>query len=333
MERTAAYLIPGADLGAAVELARSAEAWGYESLWVTHSTTGRDSFLVLSAYAHATRTIGLGNGVVPIYPRHPVVMAQEALALAEISGGRFRLGIGVSHRPPMEGALGLAMGKPIQAMREYVAVLRAALAGQVEHTGPGYRVSWKTTVLKPPARPPVLLAALSPRMCELAGEIADGAVLWLCPPAYVREVALPALARGRQKAGKSLDGFEVVAAVPIALTDRVADTRALFKEELVRYLQLPFYRAMLTGSGFGEELAAFDRDRGKAPSPGRAVPDSLAGALGGIGGKSALRDYVAAYRQAGVTLPAVRPIAFPDSPHYRPTLEACAPELQSSGRR
>lgn len=83
---------------------------------------------------------------------------------------------------------------------------------------------------------------------------------------------------------------------------------------------------MLTASGFGEELAAFDRDRARHPSPGRAIPDRLAGAFGGIGDLTALRAYVAAYRQAGVTLPAVRPIAFPDAPHYRPTLEAGAPQ-------
>jgi alkanesulfonate monooxygenase SsuD/methylene tetrahydromethanopterin reductase-like flavin-dependent oxidoreductase (luciferase family) len=154
-------------------------------------------------------------------------------------------------------------------------------------------------------------------MLELAGEIADGVVLWLCAPAYIQKIALPAIARGRARAGKSLDGFEVVAAVPLALTDDPKAATALFKEELVRYLTLPFYRAMLAASGFGEELAAFDRDRS-----GRSVPDRLAQALGGIGGRAALRDYVASYRTAGVTLPAVRPIAFPDAPHYRPTLDA-----------
>ncbi len=326
MERTAAYLNPGADLRVAVELARECEAWGYESLWVTHSTVGRDSFLVLSAYAHATHTIGLGNGVVPVYPRHPVVMAQEALALAELSGGRFRLGIGVSHRPTMEAGLGLDMGKPLEVMREYVQVLRAALTGRVEHAGPCYRVNWTSGLVKLPAPPPIYLAGLSQKMLELAGEIADGVILWLCPPAYVREVALPALVWGRRKAGKSLDGFEIVAAVPVALTDSAEATTALFKDELVRYLQLPFYRAMLAASGFGGELAAFDRDKARASSPGRAVPDRLAGAPGGIGDRNALREYVAAYRQAGVTLPAVRPISFPDAPHYRPTLEAIAPQ-------
>lgn len=324
MERAAAYLNPGADLRLAVELARECEVWGYESLWVTHSMTGRDSFLVLSAYAQVTRTIGLGNGVVPIYPRHPAVMAQEALALAELSGGRFRLGIGVSHRPTMEAGLGLDMGKPLEAMREYVTVLRQALTGKVEHAGERYRVRWQSTLPMLPAPPPILLAGLSAKMLDLAGEIADGVILWLCPPAYIREVALPALARGRGKAGKTLDAFEIVAAVPVALTDDVKATAARFKEELTRYLALPFYRTMLTASGFGEELAAFDRDKARHPSPGRAVSDRMAGALGGIGDQKAVRAYVAAYRQAGVTLPAVRPISFPDTPHYRPTLEACA---------
>ena len=328
MERTAAYLIPGADLRLALELARECEAWGYESLWVTHSSTGRDSFLVLSAYAHVTRTIGLGNGVVPIYPRHPVALAQEALTLAELSGGRFRLVIGVSHRPTMEGALGLDMGKPLEATREYVAVLRQALTGRVEHAGKRYRVSWASTLPKLPAPPPVLLAGLSGKMLELTGEVADGVILWLCTPAYIHDVALPAIARGRQRVGKALEGFEVVAAVPVALTDQVEVTTALFKEELTRYLALPFYRAMLAASGFGEELAAFDRDKTRHPSPGRAVPDRLAGALAGIGNQNVVRGYVAAYRQAGVTLPAVRPISFPDAPHYRLTLEACAPGLR-----
>ena len=318
MERLGAYLIPGADLRLAVELARQAEAWGYESLWVTHGA-GRDSFLVLSAYAHATRTIGLGTGVVPIYPRHPVALAQEVLTLAELSGGRFRLGIGVSHRPSMTDWLGIEMGNPISAMSEYVTVLRRALSGQVEHAGARYRVQWKSALPRLPKPPPLLLAGLSARMLELAGEIADGVVLWLCAPAYIQKIALPAIARGRARAGKSLDGFEVVAAVPLALADDQKAATALFKEELVRYLMLPFYRTMLAASGFGEELAAFDRDRS-----GRSVPDRLAQALGGIGDRAVLRAYVAAYRSAGVTLPAVRPIAFPDAPHYRPTLEALA---------
>jgi alkanesulfonate monooxygenase SsuD/methylene tetrahydromethanopterin reductase-like flavin-dependent oxidoreductase (luciferase family) len=321
MDRTGVFLIPGADFRLALDLAPQVEAWGYESLWVTHGA-GRDAFLVLAAYAQITRTIGLGNGVVPIYPRHPVALAQEALTLAELSGGRFRLGIGVSHRQMMTGALGLDMGSPLLTMREYVAVLRSALSGKVEHSGARYRVSWQSGLPRLPEPPPVFVAGLSAKMLELAGEIADGAILWLCAPAYVREVVIPAIARGRAKAGKSPEGFEVVASVPVAHTDNVEATTALFKEELTRYLRLPFYRAMLAASGFGDDLAAFDRDRGQPASPGRAIPDRLAAALGGIGKEDVVRAYVAAYRRAGVTLPAVRPIGFPDAPHYRSTLAA-----------
>ena len=318
MPRTAIFLSPGADLTAAVELARRADGAGYESVWVTHGL-GRDGLQVLAAYAHAAPRVGLGTGVLPIYPRHPVVLAQEALTLQEVSGGRLRLGIGVSHRPMMEGALGLDMGRPLEVVREYVAVLRQALTGRAEHTGPRYRVAWQSGVPRLPAPPPIYLAGLGTAMLELAGEIADGAVLWLCAPAYIREHAVPAIRRGRQRAGKALDGFEIVASVPAAVTaDRAAATAA-FKGELVRYLALPFYRAMLEKSGFGAAIAAWSA----APSPA-TVDDRLARGLGAVGDAAALRTLMAAYREAGVTLPAVRPIGFPDAPHYLPTLEAGA---------
>jgi F420-dependent oxidoreductase-like protein len=311
----AAYLNPGADLPTAVDLVRTAERLGYESVWVTHGL-GRDSFLVLAAYGAATARIGLGNGVVPIYPRHPVAMAQAALTLNEMTAGRFRLGIGVSHAASMQDMLGLRVVEPLAAMREYVAVLRGALGDGSDFSGRHYRARWAMAVPRRPPAPPIYLAALSAKMLELAGEIADGVILWLCPPAYVREVAVPALTRGRRRAGRTLDGFAIVAAVPLAVTDDRATAMTAFRGELARYATLPFYRAMLQSAGLGAELAAFDRDG--------AVPPAMAEALGGLGSPEAARDYVDAYRGAGVTLPAVRPITFPEAPWYRRTLEAAA---------
>jgi F420-dependent oxidoreductase-like protein len=322
--RTGAYLLPRDDLRRAVELARRADELGFDSVWVTHGL-GRDGFIVLAAYAQASRRIGLGTGVVPIYPRHPVAMAQEAATLHELSGGRFRLGIGVSHRPSMVEALGLNMGEPLAVMREYVAVVRWALTGRVRHQGRYYRVAWDAAFRPPEPTPPILLAGLSAPMLEVAGEVADGVVLWLCAPAYVRDVAVPALRRGRARAGRPLDGFDVVAAVPAAVTDDVAGVTTGFREELVRYLSLPYYRAMLRASGFGEELTAFDRDR-TGRSPAEAVPAALVQALGGVGDRAAVRAYVEAYRAAGTTLPVVRPIGAPEAAHAGPTLEATAPE-------
>ena len=313
--KLAAYLSPGSDLAAAVELASRADALGYDSVWVTHGL-GRDSFLVLAAYGAATTRVGLGNGVVPIYPRHPVAMAQAALTLDEMTGGRFRLGIGVSHRASIEAMLGLAVVDPLAVMREYVAVLRGALGAGVAFEGKYYRVHWSLALPTKPPAPPVYLAALGPKMCELAGEIADGAILWLCSPDYVRDVARPAIERGRRRAGKTLDGFELVAAVPLAITDDPATARAAFRAELARYAALPFYRAMMEASGLGDGLRAFDHDG--------AVPESMASALGGVGDPGAARAYLEAYRKVGVTLPAVRPITFPDAPWYRRTLEEAA---------
>ncbi|HEU5320342.1 MAG TPA: LLM class flavin-dependent oxidoreductase [Methylomirabilota bacterium] len=311
----AAYLIPGADLAPAVDLARQAEALGYEGVWVTHGL-GRDSFVVLAAYGAATGRVRLGNGVVPIYPRHPVATAQAALTLSELTGGRFVLGLGVSHRPAMEAMLGLTLADPLGAMREYVAVLRGAFGEGAALEGTHYRVRWSYGVPRRPPAPPIYLAALSRPMLELAGEIADGAVLWLCPPDYVRDVAVPALERGRRRAGKALAGFDVVAAVPLAVTEDRAAALAAFRGELARYAALPFYRAMLQASGLGAHLATFDRE-GEVPVP-------LAEALGAVGDAAACRGYVDAYRRAGATTPAIRPITFPDAPWYRRTLEAAA---------
>jgi len=317
--RTAAYLNPGRDLTAAVDLARRAEALGYESVWVTHGA-GRDSFAVLQAYGAAAPRIGLGNGVVPIYPRHPVSMAQAALTLSEISGGRFRLGIGVSHRASMEAMLGLELREPLAVMREYVAVLRGALGEGAHVDGRHYRVRWSVAMPQRPAAPPIYLAALSPKMCELAGEIADGAILWLCSPTYVRDVAVPAIERGRRRAGRPLAGFEIVAAVPLAITDDREAASKAFRSELTRYIQLPFYRAMMERSGLTEALRRFD-ETGE-------TPDAVAQALGAIGEASAAGAYIRAYREAGVTLPAIRPITFPDAPWYRRTLED-VPDIKS----
>ena len=308
----AAYLNPGAELGTAVELAHAAERLGYDSLWVTHGL-GRDSFLVLAAYGAATSRIGLGNGVVPIYPRHPVAMAQAALTLNEVTAHRFRLGIGVSHAASMEQMLGLRVVEPLTAMREYVAVLRGALGDGSDFSGRHYRARWAMAVPRRPPAPPIYLAALSTKMLELAGEIADGVILWLCPPEYVRTVALPAIERGRRRANQPLAGFEIVSAVPLAVTDDRDSALEAFRAELARYAALPFYRTMLQTAGLGAEIAAFDRDG--------IVPIAMAEALGGLGSPDAAREYVEAYRRAGTTLPAIRPIAFPDAPWYRRTLE------------
>lgn len=313
--RTALYLTPQGELAALAGMAVRAEALGYDSLWLPHGL-GRDVLVLLTHLGAATTRLGLGSGVVPVLPRHPVALAQEALTLGEATGGRFRLGLGVSHGPVMEPAFGVAPDRPVARMREYVAALRAAFRGDgARFEGPTYRFA---SLLQPPGPAPALyLAALSPAMLRLAGEVADGVVLWLCPPAYIAQVARPALAEGRRRAGLGLDGFEIVAAVPLALTGRVTEAREAFRQELVRYLGFPFYRAMLAGSGQGAAVGEFE-------ATGR-VADALVDGLGHAGAPPALAAAVSRYRAAGVTLPAIRPIGWPVAPWCGPTVEAARP--------
>ena len=311
--RRAAFINPGRDLAGGVDLARRADALGYDSVWVTHGS-GRDSFVVLAAYGAATTRLRLGNGVVPIYPRHPVTMAQAALTLSRDDGRalhpRRRREPPAPHGEPCSAS---PCASRSRVMREYVAVLRGAVGGSASFEGRHYRVNWSLAVPERPPAPPIYLAALSRNMLELAGEIADGVVLWLCSPGYVRDVAVPALERGRARAGKTLAGFEIVAAVPLAISDDAPAALAAFRAELSRYLTLPFYRAMLESSGLGKELATFDRSG--------EIAEPLPRALGAVGAPETGRSFVQAYRDVGVTLPAIRPITFPDAPWYRRTLE------------
>src|SRR3712207_3130186 len=113
---------------------------------------------------------------------------------------------------------------------------------------------------------PVYVAALSPKMLRTAGEIADGVVLWLCNPNYIRDVVVPEVRAGRERAGRSLDGFDIVAAVPSAATDDPAIAWSSMRRDLLPYFGLPFYRAMLERSGFGEDIARYD----EAAGPGDA---------------------------------------------------------------
>src|SRR4030095_6969730 len=215
-----------------------------------------------------------------------------------------------------EPRLGRTWREPLAVTREYVAVLRGALGGTAAFDGRHYKVNWSLAVPERPPAPPVFLAALSRTMLALAGESADGVVLWLCSPDYVRDVAVPALQRGRALAGKTLAGFEIVAAVPLAISDEPPAAVGAFRGELARYLTLPFYRAMLEASGLGKELAAFDR--------AGEVAEGLTRAVGAVGQPHGAQAFVRAYRDAGVTLPAIRPITWPEASWYRRTLEEAA---------
>jgi alkanesulfonate monooxygenase SsuD/methylene tetrahydromethanopterin reductase-like flavin-dependent oxidoreductase (luciferase family) len=301
-----AFISPGRDLAKALDRVALADRLGFDAAYTTHIAS-RDSLTVLMAYAGATQRIRLGTGVVPIFSRTPATMAQTAAAIDEFSGGRMVLGLGVSHRVTVENWHGAKIDKPVTQMREYLGAVRAILRGDEPPDSEHFPTKFAFMGYEARAELPIYVAALSPNMIRLAGEVADGVMLWLCCPSYVRETVIPALREGLERGGRSADGFDVVAAVPIALTEDPESARATFRQDLVPYASLPFYRAMLESSGFVEEIAAFDAGMaaGDVEKAKAGLSDRMLGELAGIGARDEVHGAVRRLQEAGVSSPCV----------------------------
>jgi probable F420-dependent oxidoreductase len=315
------FISTGRSLDQAIERVRLAESLGYESVHVTH-IAGHESLTVLTAYALATQRIRVGTGVVPIYTRTPATMAQTAVTIDELSGGRLNLGLGVSHRVTVEHWHGQTIDHPVVEMREYVQIVRAILRGEDPPAGDKWRTSFRLAGVEPRPDVRIYIAALSPAMLRLAGEIADGVLLWLCNPDYIRDVVVPSVREGRERVGAALDGFDIVPAVPSAVTDDRPGAHDVMRSNLLPYFSLPFYRAMLDRSGFGDEIAAFDNAGGDPEAMRAAISDRFLDALTAVGDEQAVCDGVERYRAAGAISPCVGPIPKTD---FEATLRAAAP--------
>jgi alkanesulfonate monooxygenase SsuD/methylene tetrahydromethanopterin reductase-like flavin-dependent oxidoreductase (luciferase family) len=308
------YVSVGKSLETALQRVELAERSRYESVYITH-IAGRDSATTLMAYAARSERVRLGTGVMPIYSRTPVATAQSFATLDEFSGGRAVIGLGVSHKPVVEGWYGSEIGKPVTEMREYAGIVRAILRGEDPPQGERFRSGFHFAGFEPRPDIPIYVAALSPRMLSLAGELADGVMLWLCNPEYIRDVVVPAVAEGREKAGKSLEGFDVVAAVPSAVTGDPEPARERLRQELIPYFSLPFYRKMLERSGFEDDVSDYD-ERGAD-----AISDRFLKSLAAIGSLDEAAASVRRYHEAGATSPAIGGVAKTD---FDATLEALA---------
>jgi F420-dependent oxidoreductase-like protein len=228
-----------------------AETAGVRNVWLT-TGAGPDGLTVLAAAAVTTRTVRMGTAIVPTYPRHPLVVAQQTADIAQLASGRFVLGLGPSHSAVMEGRYGIPYRKPLGHLREYVAVVRSLLAGaQTDFEGEHFKVHAK---LNYAAQVPIIVSALRAGSFELAGEIADGAVSWLCPAPYLRDVALPALERGAAKQGRARP--KLIAHAFLALTADPALLQQGVSEFLPHYPRLTNYQEMFANAGYPEARQA-----------------------------------------------------------------------------
>jgi F420-dependent oxidoreductase-like protein len=235
---------PGLD--GLVARAREIEAKGLHTAWLANIFS-LDAIGALGVVGRETARIELGTAVVPTYPRHPVALAQQALTAQAASRGRFVLGIGLSHQVVIEHMLGLSYARRASHMREYLEVLGPLLRGEpCEFEGEEYRV--RVGLQVPGAAPvPVLVAALGPKMLELAARLAAGTITWMTGPRTLAEHTVPTLRAAARAAGAPAP--RVVAGLPISLVRDAAAARAKAAETFAVYGQLPSYRAMLDREG------------------------------------------------------------------------------------
>src|SRR5579884_1828964 len=263
---------------------RHAEQLGVAAAWLTTGGVGPDGLTVLAAAAIQTSWIKLGTAIVPIYPRHPLVVVQQALVLGQLAPGRFRLGIGPSHRPSTEGMYGIRFERPLEHLREYTTILRQALQdGTVDVDGRYYHAHAR---VPSPPNLPVLISALRPASYELAGEIADGAISWITPAPFLRDAARPALLAGAAKRTDGRRPILVGHAFAVVSTDEPAVLQAA-RERLAGYARLPFYQEMFAAAGYPEARQG-------------TITDALIREIVLFGDENAVRTGVRRYLDAGL---------------------------------
>jgi F420-dependent oxidoreductase-like protein len=306
----------GVDADGQLTMAREAERLGFDSVWAAEAY-GSDAATVLAWLAAGTTTIGLGAAVFQIPARSAAMTAMTAATLDRLSGGRFRLGLGLSGPQVAEGWYGQRYARPLQRTRDYVAVVRKALARErVAYQGETLQLplpasegkALKLTV-SPVQRPlPIYLAAMGPRNLALAGEIADGWLGFLLDPAHAGEVHA-SLQQGAARADRKLDGFELAVNLQVRIDDDLDAARDAMRPMLALYVggmgsrSHNFYNALVRRYGF-EEAATTVQDLyldGRPDRAAAALPPELIDAVTVCGPLGRVRERLDALREAGVT--------------------------------
>jgi F420-dependent oxidoreductase-like protein len=249
--------IAGTNVQKVIDGIVTAERAGVQCAWMTCGGVAPDPLAIFAAAALKTTRILLGTSIIPTFPRHPLALVQGAQVVDALAPGRLRLGVGPSHKPPMEGMWGIPFERPQEHLREYLTILRAALNdGKVDFDG---RRLEAHAQLPAPTRVTVMASALRAIGFRTCGELADGAISWVCPLPYIRDVALPALREGAAKAGRKAP--PLIVHVPVAVSEDVDGVRKGATEQLGRYPRIPYYSQMFQDAGFPEAKDGMLSDR------------------------------------------------------------------------
>lgn len=248
-QRTIGVAVTARDSAGVLAGIERLEQLGIPAAWLTvGGARGVDSLTLLGAAAVRTQRIKLGTAIAVIWPRHPVTVAEQAHAIAQLAPGRFRLGLGPGHQANIERMFGINFRSPLAHLREYVHIVKTLLGeGAVDFDGRHYHAH---TRIAATIDVPVMISALRAKSFKLAGAIADGAISWICPGVYLRDVAMPAMRAGAEQASRPAP--PLVAHAPVCVHDDPAEARAAAREQMGFYTRVPFYAAMLAGAGFSE---------------------------------------------------------------------------------
>ena len=233
------------DIGATAADLRAAARDGIDSYWLTQAF-GTDTLTVLGAVARDLPGLRVGTAVVPAHPRHPMALAQQALTTNLLVDGRLALGVGPSHPSVVEPCWGMSYDRPARYMREYLEALTGALTQRVRFRGEVLTARGDLDVPGAPA-PPVLVAALGPRMLEITGALAAGTITWMVGPRTLRELTIPTIREAAARAGRPEP--EIVVPLPVCVTGDPRAALARAEADLEWYGTLPSYRAMLDREG------------------------------------------------------------------------------------
>jgi alkanesulfonate monooxygenase SsuD/methylene tetrahydromethanopterin reductase-like flavin-dependent oxidoreductase (luciferase family) len=329
---------PHLTAGDLIELGRLAEDCGYDLILVPEAMSYEAPTLV-GALCQATENAEIGTGVVTIPVRSPAMTAMAALTADSISDGRFVLGLGMGHESITTTWHGLPYEASTARFREYVQIVRGVLGGgTMDFVGEHLRCTDLGLGVSPlRSDVPIYLAALSLATMRLAGELADGILAYYAPPAHLSK-ALAAVDEARVAAGRDADAIDVCLMVPTEVTDGVGPAREAARAQIAWYGNLDLYNRMFARAGFADEAAELRRlwaesENWESEVDGTgaagAVSDELVDAIFVIGDAASCRSGIEAYREAGVTTPAVYPQGvFEDRASsmngYRRTIEAFA---------
>jgi alkanesulfonate monooxygenase SsuD/methylene tetrahydromethanopterin reductase-like flavin-dependent oxidoreductase (luciferase family) len=229
-----------------VALIKRAELAGVPAVWAVMPVTSYDTPTLFAAALARTERVIVGTAIVPAFTRHPVALISQAATLEALAPGRLRLGVGTGNLVVTADVLGAPVSQPLARMAEYVSVLRSGLRqGEVHHQGTFYTVD---AVFPSAPGTPVVLAALGPKAFETAGVVADAAMSWHCPPAYLDDIARPALARGAESTGRAVP--HIVQQVSVAVTENRAQALEWARPHLVPFVNSPVYATMFAAAGY-----------------------------------------------------------------------------------